>query len=377
MTYFFHTCLLVILYTILSIQDKIKPNIKSIGKFIIFTIIIVLFNYFISNSHLLWIFALINVVLYGSFIQFIFHKNITDSLYLSISYWICIEMVDLIFQFCRIDYLNLTSNYLFMFVLIVIMYVPYLYLEKVEKKIWIFILPITLCFFMIYILENEDLFERISMIILIGLFISNLLYLYFFSFTIKNIELQKEKNELQRKLKIAQNNYNNTFDFLHALIHDSHSIDMYFKNKEYEKAENVFCVMKKEIIEKFNIIYTGNTALSTAICNINLGNTTIQHFVKCNTEEFNDADLTIDEPFNGLDLQTKKRVIDELENLNKQGTTILWSSHEINQLREMSDRYIFINCGKIVGHMQNERKYKAVNHEDPLEQYYFEVCKNV
>ena len=147
MTYFFHTCLLMILFTIFSIQDKIKPNIKSIGKFIIFTIIIVLFNYFISNSHLLWIFALINVVLYESFIQFIFHKNITDSLYLSISYWICIEMVDLIFQFCRIDYLNLTSNYLFMFVLIIIMYVPYLYLEKVEKKIWIFILPITLCFF--------------------------------------------------------------------------------------------------------------------------------------------------------------------------------------------------------------------------------------
>lgn len=85
----------------------------------------------------------------------------------------------------------------------------------------------------------------------------------------------------------------------------------------------------------------------------------------------------MDEPFNGLDLQTKKRVIDELENLNKQGTTILWSSHEINQLREMSDRYVFINCGKIVGHMKNEKKYKAECHEDPLEQYYFEVCKNV
>ena len=83
--------------------------------------------------------------------------------------------------------------------------------------------------------------------------------------------------------------------------------------------------------------------------------------------------LILDEPFNGLDLQTKKRVIDELENLNKQGTTILWSSHEINQLREMSDRYVFINCGKIVGHMQNEKKYKAVNREDPLERYYFEV----
>lgn len=29
MTYFFHTCLLVILYTILSIQNKIKPNIND------------------------------------------------------------------------------------------------------------------------------------------------------------------------------------------------------------------------------------------------------------------------------------------------------------------------------------------------------------
>ena len=43
----------------------------------------------------------------------------------------------------------------------------------------------------------------------------------------------------------------------------------------------------------------------------------------------------------------------------------------------MSDRYVFINCGKIVGHMKNEKKYKAEYHEDPLEQYYFEVCKNV
>ena len=94
-------------------------------------------------------------------------------------------------------------------------------------------------------------------------------------------------------MKIAQNNYNNTFDFLHALIHDSHSIDMYFKNKEYEKAKNDFYVMKQEIIEKFNGIYTGNTALSTAICNIDLGNATVQHFVQCNTKEFNDSDLTI------------------------------------------------------------------------------------
>jgi len=43
----------------------------------------------------------------------------------------------------------------------------------------------------------------------------------------------------------------------------------------------------------------------------------------------------------------------------------------------MSDRYVFINCGKIVGHMKNEKKYKAEYHEDPLEQYYFEVCENV
>lgn len=200
MTYFFHTCLLMILYSILSIQDRIKPNIKSIGKFIIFTIIIVLFNYFISNSHLLWIFALINVVFYGSFIQFIFHKNLTDSVYLSISYWICIEMVDLIFQFCKIDYLNLTSNYLFMFVLIIIMYVPYLYLEKVEKKIWIFVLPITLCLFMIYTLENEDVFENVSMLILIGLFIYINLFIFLLIYHQK-YRASKRKKRITSKIE--------------------------------------------------------------------------------------------------------------------------------------------------------------------------------
>lgn len=52
--------------------------------------------------------------------------------------------------------------------------------------------------------------------------------------------------------------------------------------------------------------------------------------------------LILDEPFNGLDLQTKEKVMKELKRINASGTTILWSSHEINQLREMSDRFVFI-----------------------------------
>lgn len=86
--------------------------------------------------------------------------------------------------------------------------------------------------------------------------------------------------------------------------------------------------------------------------------------------------LILDEPFNGLDLQTKEKVMKELKRINASGTTILWSSHEINQLREMSDRFVFIKNGCIVGQKKNDKNYNTNRYIDKLESYYLQVCKD-
>lgn len=78
--------------------------------------------------------------------------------------------------------------------------------------------------------------------------------------------------------------------------------------------------------------------------------------------------LILDEPFNGLDIQTKKKVMDQLKNLNKNGTTILWASHEMSQLQEISTRYLFIHKGNIVGSLRNNQS------QTELESYYLKVC---
>ena len=79
--------------------------------------------------------------------------------------------------------------------------------------------------------------------------------------------------------------------------------------------------------------------------------------------------IILDEPFNGLDIQTKNRVMNQLKELNKQGTTILWSSHELNQLMEISSSFLFMHKGRIVG-----EKSKCNITLSDLENYYLKVC---
>ena len=56
--------------------------------------------------------------------------------------------------------------------------------------------------------------------------------------------------------------------------------------------------------------------------------------------------LLLDEPTNGLDIKNIINLRNILLNLN--GTTILISSHDINELSKICDRLILINNGEIV-----------------------------
>jgi len=58
--------------------------------------------------------------------------------------------------------------------------------------------------------------------------------------------------------------------------------------------------------------------------------------------------LYLDEPSIGLDLLAKKALRDHIKRINKQGVTVLLTSHDMDDIEEVCDRVIIINHGAIV-----------------------------
>ncbi len=58
--------------------------------------------------------------------------------------------------------------------------------------------------------------------------------------------------------------------------------------------------------------------------------------------------LILDEPFTGLDPINTNLIKDEIKQLNEAGTTIIFSTHRMEQVEEMCDHIVLINRGKNV-----------------------------
>ena len=58
--------------------------------------------------------------------------------------------------------------------------------------------------------------------------------------------------------------------------------------------------------------------------------------------------LFLDEPTVGVDVQSKNVIIDHLKQLNKQGTTIVYTSHHLNEAEHFCTRVAIIDHGKII-----------------------------
>ncbi len=56
--------------------------------------------------------------------------------------------------------------------------------------------------------------------------------------------------------------------------------------------------------------------------------------------------LILDEPFTGLDPINANLIRDEIMNLNSQGTSIIFSTHRMEQVEEMCENIVLINKGK-------------------------------
>jgi len=60
--------------------------------------------------------------------------------------------------------------------------------------------------------------------------------------------------------------------------------------------------------------------------------------------------LILDEPTVGVDVHTRKAIISYLKELNKNGTTLIYTSHQLSEAEELCNKIALINEGKILVH---------------------------
>ena len=64
----------------------------------------------------------------------------------------------------------------------------------------------------------------------------------------------------------------------------------------------------------------------------------------------NPSILFLDEPTVGVDVQSKNAIMAYLEELNKKGTTIIYTSHHMNEAEEFCDNIALLDQGKLIVH---------------------------
>jgi ABC-2 type transport system ATP-binding protein len=60
--------------------------------------------------------------------------------------------------------------------------------------------------------------------------------------------------------------------------------------------------------------------------------------------------LFLDEPTVGVDVQTRHAIIGYLKELNKKGTTLIYTSHQLSEAEDLCDRVALIDQGQLVVH---------------------------
>ncbi|WP_374951567.1 ABC transporter ATP-binding protein [Mucilaginibacter sp.] len=82
--------------------------------------------------------------------------------------------------------------------------------------------------------------------------------------------------------------------------------------------------------------------------------------------------LFLDEPTVGVDVQTGRAIIDYLLALNKTGTTLVYTSHQLNEAEDLCKEVALIDGGQIIARDSLEHLLKTHNHKN-LEQMFLSL----
>ncbi len=84
------------------------------------------------------------------------------------------------------------------------------------------------------------------------------------------------------------------------------------------------------------------------------------------------AILFLDEPTVGVDVQTGRAILDYLLALNKSGTTLVYTSHQLNEAEDLCEQVALIDGGKIIAQDNLEHLLKTHNQKN-LEQMFLNL----
>ncbi len=83
--------------------------------------------------------------------------------------------------------------------------------------------------------------------------------------------------------------------------------------------------------------------------------------------------LFLDEPTVGIDVQSKNIIIESLQEVNKQGTTIIYTSHHMDEAEHFCSRIAIIDYGKIIAKGKPETLIKDCEGCENLESIFLKL----
>ena len=86
--------------------------------------------------------------------------------------------------------------------------------------------------------------------------------------------------------------------------------------------------------------------------------------------------LFLDEPTVGVDIQTRHSIINYLKQLNENGTTLIYTSHQLSEAEELCDKIALIEEGRIIVHDSLD-KLLSEHKEDGLEGLYMSLTGKI
>ncbi|MHB1294364.1 MAG: ABC transporter ATP-binding protein [Anaerolineae bacterium] len=76
--------------------------------------------------------------------------------------------------------------------------------------------------------------------------------------------------------------------------------------------------------------------------------------------------IFMDEPTVGIDPQSRRSILDGVKDLNRQGMTVLYTTHYMEEAQELSDHVAIMDAGRVIAHGTHDELVKIVGEQDRI-----------